>query len=204
LSSDIWPWHRRDGTAAAAAPEAAVWSRSARWGLAAVLLLFAYEWLISGLNKVLSPDFRSGLADNLRQAMKDNPNHWYVHFLSAMVLPHAHVFAAVVEGGELLVAAGLVVGAALWIGGHRLSRRWAGPLHLAVLGALLGSALMTANYYLMAGNTLPWVNPGNPFNEGLDIDGLLTLVALALLAIQFVAMRAPLAVAPIRSESARA
>jgi hypothetical protein len=54
-------------------------------------------------------------------------------------------------------------------------------VNLGVLGALLGSALMTANYYVMAGETLPGLDPGNPFNEGLSIDGLLTLIALGLL-----------------------
>jgi len=42
---------------------------------------------------------------------------------------------------------------------------------------------MTANYYLMAGETLPGLNPGNPFNEGLSIDGMLTLVAVGLLVV---------------------
>ena len=42
---------------------------------------------------------------------------------------------------------------------------------------------MTANYYLMSGETLPGINPGNPFNEGLGIDGLLTLVAAGLFVI---------------------
>ncbi len=47
--------------------------------------------------------------------------------------------------------------------------------------ALLGGALMTANYYVMSGNALPDLNQGAPFNEGLNLDGLLTLVAMALL-----------------------
>lgn len=54
-----------------------------------------------------------------------------------------------------------------------------------MIGALLGSVLMTANYYLLAGNTWPGLNAANPFNEGLSIDGLLTLIALALLAVHF-------------------
>lgn len=49
---------------------------------------------------------------------------------------------------------------------------------------------MTANYYLMSGSGLPWLHASDPFSEGLDIDGLLTLAALALLAIQITAFRA--------------
>jgi hypothetical protein len=48
--------------------------------------------------------------------------------------------------------------------------------------ALLGGALLTANYYLMGGNTVPGLDPGKAFQEGIDIDGLATLLALALVA----------------------
>lgn len=35
----------------------------------------------------------------------------------------------------------------------------------------------------------PWLNTADPFVEGLDIDGLLTLIALALPAVQLIAGR---------------
>jgi len=158
-------------------------------GLAAIYLLLAYEWLLSGLAKVVSADFRSGLAVDLRQAMPDNPNRWYVHALARLVLPHARAVAAVVETGELAVALGLALGALLWLRGDRLPAAWAWLIQGGVVGALLGSAFMTANYYLLAGKTLPWVDAGAPFDEGLSLDGLLTLVALALLALQLLAWR---------------
>ena len=52
---------------------------------------------------------------------------------------------------------------------------------------------MTTNYHLLAGNTLPWLDPGAPFDEGLSVDGLLTLIALVLIPVQIAAMwaRAP-------------
>lgn len=181
--------HHAPSAVAAATATTATGISFAHWGLAGVLLLFAYEWLLSGLDKVLSASFRSGLAANLRSATGDNPNHWYARIIRSEVLPHAMAFATLVETGELLVAAGLVAGAFLWLTEHRLPARWAIPFHLAVIGALLGSALMTANYYLMAGNTWPWLNTADPFNEGLSIDGLLTLIALALLMVQINAWR---------------
>lgn len=162
----------------------------AHWGLASVLVLFAYEWLLSAFDKLFSTSFRSGLAANLRQALHDNPNHWYARVMNWAVVPHAALFAVLVEAGELLVAAGLIAGAVLWLTEHRLPAQWAALLHLAVIGALLGSALMTANYYWLAGNRWPWFNTAEPFNEGLSIDGLLTLIALALLAVQVNAWRA--------------
>lgn len=71
-------------------------------------------------------------------------------------------------------------GAALWASGQFPAHRWTRRLNLGVLGALLGGAGMTANYYMMSGATLPGLNPANAFNEGLSIDGLLTLVAVGL------------------------
>jgi hypothetical protein len=109
------------------------------------------------------------------------------------VISHASAFAFVVEWGEILVALGLVLGAALWIGGDHLSLLWARRLHLVVIGSLLGGAFMTANYYFMDGNRLPWLNSGAPFDEGLSIDGLLTLVALALVAVEALVVSAPVA-----------
>jgi thiosulfate dehydrogenase [quinone] large subunit len=164
--------------------------RPARWGMALVFLLLGYEWLISGLDKMLSSDFLTGLGAELQDAMANNPNDWYVHFLARFVIPHARMAAALVEGGEVLVAAGLFLGAGLWICSDRLSPRWARTLQPWVIGALVGSALMTVNYYFMAGNSFPWLRPSAPFDEGLDLDGLLSLVAIALLGIQLLAMRA--------------
>jgi uncharacterized membrane protein YphA (DoxX/SURF4 family) len=168
-------------------------NRLAAWGLASVLVLSGYEWLISGLDKLFSAEYRGGLAGELSDAMDGNPNHWYVRFLANDVIPHARAYAAVIEWSELLVALGLFLGAATWIGGDRISRRWTRFFHLAACGALLGSAFMTANYYFMEGNRFPWLNTAAPFDEGLSIDGYLALVSLALLAIHLLALRATFA-----------
>jgi hypothetical protein len=177
-------------------------NRLAAWGLASVFVLSGYEWLLSGLDKVFSADFRAGLAGELGDAMDGNPNHWYVRFLADTVVPHTRAFAAVVEWGELAVALGLFLGAVAWVGGDRIPRRWARRFQLAACGALIGSAVMTANYYLMDGNQFPWLNTGAPFDEGLNIDGLLTLVSVAMLAVQLLAIRAT--AAKPRAKTARA
>jgi thiosulfate dehydrogenase [quinone] large subunit len=166
------------GRRAAAVP---VVRAQAAVGLALVEALIGYEWLLSALNKILSPGFRSGLAGQLKLAMAGNPNTWWVALARGLVLPHAQLFGVLVEVGEVLVALGFVAGAALWAGGRFPVRRWARRVNLVVIGALLGSAMMTANYYVMAGQTLPGLNPSNPFNEGLSIDGLFTLIAVGLL-----------------------
>lgn len=163
----------------------------ARGSLAVIFLLVADEWLVSGLDKVLSPDFRVGLADNLRDAMKDNPNHWYVTWLQQTIIPHAPTVAIVVEVGELVVALGFALGALLWWRGPRLPLGWRRLLHVIVLVTLLASAFMTANYYVLMGKTVPWLNTAAPFDEGLSLDGLLTLIALALVILYLLAWPQP-------------
>jgi thiosulfate dehydrogenase [quinone] large subunit len=170
--------------------------QTAAVGLALVEALLGYEWLLSALNKILSPTFRSGLAGQLKMDMAGNPNGWWVALAKGLVLPHASLFGVLVEVGELLVALGFFAGAALWVSGRFPVRRWACRVNLGVIGALLGSALMTANYYVMSGATLPGLDPSNPFNEGLSIDGLLTLVAVGLLLVHAV----PLWTRPAHSE----
>jgi hypothetical protein len=46
---------------------------------------------------------------------------------------------------------------------------------------------MSANYAVLAGNTLPGLNPANAFNEGISIDSLLTIVGLGLVVIHVAA-----------------
>lgn len=163
--------------------------RAASWGLASVYLLLAYEWLISGFNKLMSADFQSGLGKQINDAAGGNPNHWYVRFLTQVELPHTVAMAFLVQWGEIAVGLGLVVGAVRWLACPRLPDRLLRWFDVILVAALIGGALMTVNYWFMAGNTLPWLNAGNPFNEGIDIDGLLTLVSVALLVTQVSAMR---------------
>jgi hypothetical protein len=152
----------------------------ARWGIALVEAAIGYEWVVSALDKIASAQFVPGLQGELRKTLRDNPNHWYSDLLGNAILPHVHLFAFLVEIGELLVGLGFFVGALLWLSNRISAPGWPRVLNCIVIVALAGGALMTANYYLKDGNTLPGLDPGNPYNEGLTIDGLLTLVALAL------------------------
>ena len=161
----------------------------AAWGLALAEAAIGYEWLLSGLNKVLSGDFSSGLVRNLQDSLQGNPNTWYAGLTRALVVPHPGLFAGLVEAGELLVGVGMFAGAAIWLSGRLAASRWARPLNLAVIVALLGGILMSLNYALMGGDTLPWINAGNPFNEGISIDSLLTLIGIGLVAAHAAAAR---------------
>lgn len=176
-------------------PHTSLWTRikgitPGRWGVALVEAVLGYLWLVSGLNKLLNPRFRPGLAQVLHGQLKGNPNHWWVALVKGLVLPHAQFWAAVVQAGELLVALSYAAGVVLWLSGQFPHSLWTRRVNGVVVLALLGGALLTANYYLMAGNTVPGLNPGAPYQEGLSIDGLATLLALALVAVHLLALRA--------------
>lgn len=166
-------------------------SQTASIGLAAVYLLAAYEWLISGVNKLLNADFTSGLGKELQDGLADNPNRWYAHLVRRFVLAHASTMAVLVQWAELAVGLGLVLGAVRLLAGACVPTNLGRLLDAALLGAFVGSALMAVNYWFMAGNTLPWVNAAHAFDEGISLDGLLALASLTLLIIHVRALRAP-------------
>ncbi len=174
---------------AKASTSVAATDMAARWGMALIYLFIAYEWLISGLDKIFSSDFRSGLAGQLQDSNADNPHDWYVHFMNRVVIPHASGIAVAIEIGEILVAIGLIVGAVLWVASDRIGEHRTRTFRFCVIASLAGSAFMTANYYLMTGGGFPWVNTGAPFDEGISIDGLLTLMAIGLIGIEVFAIR---------------
>ena len=82
-------------------------------GLLAVQLLIGYEWLMSGLTKVVRGGFPSGLADELTEK-SGGAASWYVTFLDSVVIPFASTFGVLIILGELAVGAALVAAAALW------------------------------------------------------------------------------------------
>jgi thiosulfate dehydrogenase [quinone] large subunit len=157
-------------------------------GLGLVQLALAYEWLISGINKLANPNFTVQLAGTIRQSLDGNPYSWYVAFLKAVVLPHATAIGVLTELGETAIGITLAVSAMLWLRRpYSPSTRIAG---IAACAALAGAAFLSLNYFLQGGSTLPWINPGNAFNEGVDIDILIPLVSLGLLFANFRAARA--------------
>jgi uncharacterized membrane protein YphA (DoxX/SURF4 family) len=166
-------------------------SRAARWGVALIELAIGYEWIISALNKMTSSGFSGGLSSELKKSLSGNPNRWYSDFLKTTIIPHARAYALLVEMSELLVGLGFVAGAALWLSARLAGWSWARVVHWVVILAIAGGAMLTANYYIQGGDTLPGLNPGNPYSEGLTIDGLLTLVALALVVAHVLAQGAP-------------
>lgn len=178
-------------------------ARLPRW-LCLIQAVVGYEWLVSGINKLVNSVFGAQLAAMLRQHMQGNPYGWYVTFLQRYVLPHPVPWAQGVAWGETAIGVILLLGAVRWA----LEPEAMITTLLAWLAcpALLGAAVMSVNYCLMAGYGLPWVNAANAFDEGVRLDAVLPLFCVALLGANLSALlarhgtgaRAPEAVTPLR------
>jgi thiosulfate dehydrogenase (quinone) large subunit len=157
-------------------------------GLAVVQLILAYEWLVSGINKLVNLHFTVQLAGTLRDSISGNPYTPYVTFLREVVLPHATLFGILTEIGEGAIGLVLLGSAVLWL--WRPTSQFTLYSGRAACAALAGAAFLSLNYFLQGGSPLPWVNPANAFNEGVDIDILLPLLSVTVLVANLRAVRA--------------
>ena len=160
------------------------------YGLLAVQLLVGYEWLMSGLAKVVRGGFPSGLSAEMRDKSQ-GATHWYKSFLDSVVIPHGSTFGYLIELGELLVGIGLVVAAALWL--FRWQRLGAGARSAVLLttaAASLGAIFMAVNFHLANGASHPWLIASSGFDEGIDLDSLLPAIQLVLVGVSLATWRA--------------
>lgn len=162
-----------------------IFSRDARWVAAAVQAVIAWEWLVSGVNKVLAGNFPQGLADTLHEGIHDNPNGWYVSILQHVVLPHSVAFGYMIEATELFIGIALFIGVVVLVGpvrrrGMPQYRLAVGEVAAAMLAALLCAFLCVNFHFFMGDGIFPWFNPANAFDEGVTLDTLMPPVAVLL------------------------
>lgn len=162
-------------------------SRDARWLAAAVQVVIAWEWLVSGTNKVLSGTFPQGLASTLNDGIQNNPNGWYVSLLQGIVLPHSVAFGYAIEAAEIIAGTALLIGAVVLVGPIR--RRGMPQYHVAVgeiaaatVAAMVCVFLCVNFHFFMGDGLIPWFDPARPFDEGISLDTLMPpLSAIVLL-----------------------
>ncbi len=162
-----------------------MFSRDARWVAAALQAVIAWEWLVSGVNKVLAGNFPQGLADTLNEGIHDNPNGWYVSILQQVVLPHSVAFGYMIEATELFIGIALFIGVVVLVGpvlrrGMPQYRLAVGEVAAAMVAALLCAFLCVNFHFFMGDGIFPWINPANAFDEGVTLDTLMPPVAVLL------------------------
>lgn len=168
-------------------------SRDARWVAAAVQGILAWEWLVSGINKVLSGTFPQGLADTLRDGMRDNPNGWYVSLLQGVVLPHSVAFGYIIEATEIFIGIALLIGAVVLIAPLRHHdtpqfRLALGEVMAATVAAFLCVVLCVNFHFFMGDGLIPWFDPAHAFDEGISLDTLMPPLAALVLIVNVYAL----------------
>jgi hypothetical protein len=152
-------------------------------GLLVIGAFVGYEWLMSGLTKIVRGGFPSGLADELREK-SDGAAGWYRRFLDGTVIPNGRVFGILIEVGEIAIGAALIATAILLLWrGQRLSYRAQMTVLATIALASLGAILMNVNFHLANGSPHPWLIPADGFDEGVDLDSLLPLIQLVYLVV---------------------
>lgn len=145
-------------------------------GLLIFEIIVGYEWLISGLTKILRGDFPSGLADGLADKSADVAG-WYTGFFNGVVVPNAPLFGYVIEIAEVLVGIALIVGPLIWLfAWERLPNRLQSTAVFLLAAASIGGIFMALNFHFANGASHPWLIPADSFEEGVDFDSLLAIM----------------------------
>lgn len=146
--------------------------------LLAVQIIIGWEWLASGITKVASGTFASGLAGDLHEKSRDAAG-WYRSFLDSSIIPNAHTFGVLIEVGEIAVGLTFILGGIVWLTRwSRLSDRLRVSLLGAIIAAALAATFMAINFHLASGGNHPWLIPKDGFDETVDIDSVLAMIQI--------------------------
>jgi hypothetical protein len=162
--------------------------------LAGLQLLLGYEWLVSGVDKLLYAPFPSAVGGLLQSTLHGGRlPAFFVAFLRDMVLPHSIAFGYLVEWGETLAGLGLIAAGVVTLLAPLVQKRLASDsAHWLALGqrtvawlaagAALGAGLMGLSFYLLDG--APWQGfmPSVAFGGALDTGLMLAAGSAVLLA----------------------
>jgi thiosulfate dehydrogenase [quinone] large subunit len=157
-------------------------SSAAVVALLLIQVCIGYEWLVSGLTKVVHGDFPAGLGAALRDMSKTAPG-WYRGFLDGAVIPHAVAFGYAIEIAEL------AVGIVLLVAVLRLPALIARYMPVATAAALLVGIMLAVNFALANGSSFGLGLATDSFDEGVDLDTMLVGLQLAVLVFALAAVR---------------
>lgn len=168
--------------------------KTTRYLLAAVQAIIGWEWVMSGGNKLLAGNFPQSLGAALANGIDGNPNGWYVRFLQSFVLPNSVFFGYLIEWSEVIIGVVLLTGAFVLLSKPRFrgdpQYRLAIGYSIAVMLVAALGAIQNINFHFwMGGWVIPTFNPTAPYNEGVDLDGLLPPLSLVIIIAQLALLR---------------
>ena len=159
--------------------------RATRILLAAILAIVGWEWIVSGINKVLSGNFPRSLTETLNQGIQGNPNAWYVSFLQSVVEPQHIFFGYAIEWTETTIGVLFLSCALLLLSQPKMRGE---PQHnimvaffaLGSIAAILGALLCINFHFWMGHGLIPGIGAA-PSDEGIDLDALVPPFSLVIL-----------------------
>ncbi len=158
-------------------------------GLLLVEMITGYEWLVSGLVKVVRGDFPSGLAAELLEK-SEGVSAWYGALMKSAFIPYAEPFGYIIEITELLAGVVLLAGPLLWLfAWDRVSDRLRSAVLFLTAAAAIGGTFLAINLHLANGASHPWLIPGDSFDEGIDLDSVLPAIQIVIAWISIILLR---------------
>jgi thiosulfate dehydrogenase (quinone) large subunit len=157
-------------------------SSAAVVALLLVQIVIGYEWLVSGVTKIVHGDFPAGLAAELEDMSKAAPG-WYRSFIDGAVIPHAAAFGYAIEIAEL------AIGIVLLVAVLRLPARLGRYVPAVTSAALVVGLVLAVNFALANGSSFGLGLAGDSFDEGIDLDTMLVGIQLALLVFALAGLR---------------
>lgn len=149
-------------------------STSERFLAITALLIIAYEWLISGFDKILSGNFVDSLHHQMMDGIANAQYTFYADWLKKYCMAHCMVIGYIVEFGELAVGLSFLLLAISVI--LKVNKPFFSTL--GIVTGLIG-AFMTLNFFFYQGGSV-FVNTSDPFDEGIPVDLILALFQLGI------------------------
>jgi thiosulfate dehydrogenase [quinone] large subunit len=169
--------------------------------LAGLQLVIGYQWLVSGIDKILLGAFPAQVGPLLMGSISSGKlPAYFAALLQAVVVPNAPVFGYAVMLGETLAGLGLVAAGAFNFLRPQFETRARGRLweifaltDRLVMGlaplAAVGAGLLGLSFYLLDGASTIWFTPSLAYGGAIAPELVLALASLVLVAAQVVRPR---------------
>ena len=160
--------------------------------LAGLQLLVGYEWLVSGVDKLLFGLFPERLGGLLAQLVGSGQlPGFFAALLQQVAVPNAVLFGYVIEWGETLAGLGLVTAGLMALLRPFAERYLRGALAVAfafglrLLGflaplAAAGAGLLGLSFFFLDGLPKPWFTPSIAYGGAIDTGLFLAAASVVL------------------------
>lgn len=139
-----------------------------------IMLVIGYEWFVSGIDKLSSGVFISGLHKEMMDAIKSgSPYAFYTPFLKSFVIPNSAAIASMIEFGEIIIGAAFLVISIIGLIKGSLPR-W---LSITGLVAAIIALFLSLNIFLYVGAKF-FFSTEDPFDEGISLDFIMILMSI--------------------------